>query len=69
MKSEDRILITIEPNKELSRRLGFTYYIGKTASTSDLLKQGLINEGDLAEMRNGKQICKQVKLDTQKEEG
>ncbi len=56
------VLMAIEPAKKLSKLCGFPYFIEKRFSVSELLKQGVIDDSDIVEMKQGKQICKSLKV-------
>lgn len=56
----ERIIVRIEPSKRLSEILGFPYFIEKSFPLEVFGE--LITEADLAEMRMGKEIKKQIKV-------
>ena len=58
--SEPMVIMSIEPSSRLSELCGFPYFIEKRFTVQELLEKGVIDENDIREMRQGKQICKKV---------
>ena len=56
------LIIKIEPSKTLSSLCGFPYFIEKVLSIDGALEQGLINDKELEQMREGEEICKRLKV-------
>ncbi len=59
---EDTVIMQIEPSKRLSEITGFPYFIERRFTVAELLKQKVINEDDMMGMRQGKEICKNIKV-------
>ena len=57
-KSEQIVIMCLEPSKRFSEICGFPYYIEKRFTVKELLKQKVIDKNDIIEMEGGKQICK-----------
>ena len=54
------IIMRIEPSKRLSELCGFPHFIERRFSVKELLENGVIDEGDLANMKSGAEICKKI---------
>ncbi len=58
----ETVVIRIEPSKRLSEILGVPYFIERRFTTKELLKQGVISEDDIEQMKQGKEIRKQIEV-------
>lgn len=58
--SEQTVVVRIEPSKRLSELCGFPYFVEKRFTVKELLEKGIIDENDLEEMRQGKEISKDI---------
>ena len=56
------VVVTIEPSTRLSELCGFPYFIEKRFTTKELLEQGVIDENDVKEMKQGEEICKKLAI-------
>jgi len=59
---DQTVILRIEPSRRLSELCGSPYFIEKRFLVKELLEQGVISEGDVKEMRQGKEICKKIGL-------
>ena len=57
---EQTVIVCLEPSKRLSELCGFPYFIEKSFPAKELLDKGIINEDDIAEMEQGRQIHKRI---------
>ena len=62
-----KVIIRFEPSFRLSELCGFPYFIERKSTVEELKEQGIINDDDIAEMAQGKEICKQIPILTEKE--
>lgn len=60
--TKQTVIVSIEPSKRLSELCGFPYFIERRFTTKELLEKRVIDESDVREMRQGKQICKKVAI-------
>lgn len=60
--SERIVLVCIEPSKRLSEICGFPYFIERRFTVKELLREKIIDESDISEMEQGKEICKKVPI-------
>lgn len=57
-----QVVVCIEPSERLSGLLGFPYFIEKRFPVGELLRKGVVSEDDIDEMKQGKEICKQIAI-------
>ena len=57
---KQKVIVTIEPSKRLSELCGFPYFIERKFTVKELMEQKIINNSDIAEMRQGRQIHKMI---------
>jgi len=60
---EQSVIVRIEPSRRLSELCGFPYFIEKRFLVKELLEKGVISEGDVKEMGQGKEIYKKIRLE------
>jgi len=59
-----KIIMRIEPSIYLSSLLGFPYFVEKGFTIEEALKEGIVTEDELREMKRGTEITKQLRVIT-----
>jgi len=55
-----QVIISFEPSKRLSELCGFPYLVESRFTTKELLDKGIIDNSDIAKMKQGESICKNI---------
>jgi len=61
------VVVRVEPSKRLSELCGFPYFIEKRFTVKELPEKGIIDQNDISEMEQGKQICKRLPISKEEE--
>ena len=60
--NKQTVIVCLEPSKRLSELCGFPYFIERRFTVKELLKKRVIDENDVREMSQGKQIRKKLRV-------